>query len=106
MAWLASNQVRFVFRTHSEHLALDQQSLEHLVEGTHADIRQVLNLLSTFRLTANAMTYDQAKDLYAIDLRVADAATCSCLGLIALGHVFGVCVCARALSGWPSRPRT
>ena len=48
----------------SENLQLDQQSLEHLVEGTHADIRQVLNLLSTFRLTSASMTYDQAKDLY------------------------------------------
>ena len=46
-----------------EHLQLDQQSLEVLVAGTHADIRQVLNLLSTFRLNATAMNYDQAKAL-------------------------------------------
>lgn len=35
-----------------------------MVTGTHADIRQVLNLLSTFKLTASAMNYDQAKELY------------------------------------------
>jgi len=57
------------FTGRREKLDIDQPSLEHLVTGTHADIRQVLNLLSTFKLTASAMNYDQAKELYVGDVK-------------------------------------
>lgn len=78
----------------SERLDIDQQSLEHLVEGTHTDIRQVLNLLSTFRLTGAAMNYDQAKTLCGVPrptiLPAPRAASCD---LPCSGGV-NVCVCA------------
>jgi hypothetical protein len=38
--------------------------VSELVSSTSADIRQILNLLSTYRLSKRTMTFDQSKDLY------------------------------------------
>jgi len=46
-----------------EKLQIDTQSLEILVNSTQCDIRQVLNLLSTYRLKNDSMNFDQAKSL-------------------------------------------
>jgi len=37
--------------------------VDQLVEGTQADIRQVLNMLSTWRLSSNTMGFDDSKAL-------------------------------------------
>ncbi|KAJ3020651.1 hypothetical protein HKX48_000445 [Thoreauomyces humboldtii] len=43
-----------------EGLELKPNTVEQLVASTGADIRQILNLLSTYRLTSTTMTYDQS----------------------------------------------
>ncbi|PJF18011.1 hypothetical protein PSACC_02150 [Paramicrosporidium saccamoebae] len=44
-----------------EGLELGTNTVEELVASTQGDIRQILNLLSTFRLTMKTMDYDQSK---------------------------------------------
>ena len=46
-----------------EGLELKPNVVAELVASTSADIRQILNLLSTYRLSKNVMTYDQSKTL-------------------------------------------
>jgi replication factor C subunit 1 len=36
-------------------------AVDELVAATHNDIRQVINILSTYRLKEDGMDYDQAK---------------------------------------------
>lgn len=37
--------------------------VDELIKGTNSDIRQVLNMLSTFKLGQSEMNFDQSKDL-------------------------------------------
>lgn len=47
-----------------EGLSIQPNALEELVTSTHADIRQILNLLSTYKLTQQNLSFDQSKSLY------------------------------------------
>lgn len=38
--------------------------IDQLVTGAQSDIRQVLNMLSTWKLSSDAMDFDEGKDLY------------------------------------------
>ena len=46
-----------------EGLKLAPNALEELVHATQSDIRQILNILSTYRLTNSEMSYDQSKQM-------------------------------------------
>ncbi|KAJ3488056.1 hypothetical protein NLI96_g3101 [Meripilus lineatus] len=46
-----------------EKMKVPPNVLDQLVASSQSDIRQVLNMLSTWRLSSDAMDYDQAKDL-------------------------------------------
>ena len=37
--------------------------VDQLITGSQSDIRQVLNMLSTWRLSSNTMTFDEGKEL-------------------------------------------
>ena len=39
--------------------------IDQLVTGAQSDIRQVLNMLSTWKLSHDAMDFDEGKHLYA-----------------------------------------
>ena len=39
--------------------------IDQLVTGAQSDIRQVLNMLSTWKLSHDAMDFDESKHLYA-----------------------------------------
>lgn len=38
--------------------------IDQLISGAQSDIRQVLNMLSTWRLSSDTMDFDEGKDLY------------------------------------------
>ncbi|CCG83102.1 Replication factor C subunit 1 [Taphrina deformans PYCC 5710] len=44
-----------------EGLKINPQAIDQLVDGTGSDIRQIINLLSTYRLTTASMDQDQGK---------------------------------------------
>ncbi|KAL4876087.1 replication factor RFC1 C terminal domain-containing protein [Aspergillus karnatakaensis] len=46
-----------------EGLKIPPQVLDSLIEGTHADIRQVINMLSAVRLDQNDLDFDQGKQM-------------------------------------------
>ncbi|KAJ9210303.1 hypothetical protein DTO166G4_8078 [Paecilomyces variotii] len=46
-----------------EGLKIPPQVLDGLIEGTHADIRQVINMLSTVKLDQQNLDYDKGKEL-------------------------------------------
>lgn len=46
-----------------EGLEIQPNAIEELVASTHADIRQILNLLSTYKLTQDTLSYDSSKHL-------------------------------------------
>ncbi|KAL7266953.1 DNA replication factor C complex subunit Rfc1 [Rhizina undulata] len=46
-----------------EGLKLPPNVIDQLVQGTHADIRQIINMLSTYSTTQTSMNFDQSKDL-------------------------------------------
>ncbi|KAJ1339769.1 hypothetical protein BSLG_005675 [Batrachochytrium salamandrivorans] len=48
-----------------EGLDISPNVIAELVDSTSADIRQILNILSTYKLTNNPLTYDEAKTLSA-----------------------------------------
>lgn len=37
--------------------------LDQLIEGAQSDIRQILNMLSTWRLSSETMSFDEGKNL-------------------------------------------
>jgi replication factor C subunit 1 len=47
-----------------EGLKLQPNVIDQLVEGTHSDIRQILNLLSTYRLSHTNLAFDESKKMY------------------------------------------
>ncbi len=46
-----------------EKLSLKPNVVGELVQSTSADIRQILNLLSTYRLGSDVLSFDQAKQM-------------------------------------------
>ncbi len=46
-----------------EGLKLPTQVIDALIEGTHADIRQIINMISTAKLDQEAMSFDQSKSM-------------------------------------------
>ncbi|ODH25157.1 hypothetical protein ACO22_05247 [Paracoccidioides brasiliensis] len=46
-----------------EGLRIPPQVLDSLIQGTHADIRQVINMLSTAKLDQGTLDYDQGKQM-------------------------------------------
>lgn len=46
-----------------EKLDIPMQAVDALVEGTRADIRQIVNMLSTYKTTSASMSFDQSRDL-------------------------------------------
>lgn len=46
-----------------EGLQIHANAIEELVTSTHADIRQILTLLSTYKLTRDTLSYDDSKGL-------------------------------------------
>jgi len=47
-----------------EGLKLPPNVIDQLVEGTGSDIRQIINMLSTFAVNRTDMTFDQGKSMY------------------------------------------
>jgi replication factor C subunit 1 len=47
-----------------EGLKLQPNVIDQFVEGTHGDIRQILNLLSTYRLSRTQLAFDESKKVY------------------------------------------
>ncbi|KAJ5325416.1 Disease resistance protein [Penicillium brevicompactum] len=60
-----SDQIRARLSTicFREGLKIPPPVLDGLIEGTNADIRQVINMLSTARLDQQGLNYDQGKDM-------------------------------------------
>ena len=46
-----------------EGLRLPGQVIDALIEGTHADIRQIINMIATAKLDQEAMSFDQSKSM-------------------------------------------
>ena len=46
-----------------EGLSVGTNTIEELVVSTQGDIRQILNLLSTYRLTHQSLSFDESKQL-------------------------------------------
>ena len=40
--------------------------IDQLVKGAQSDIRQVINMLSTWRLSSETMDFDEGKELYVV----------------------------------------
>jgi replication factor C subunit 1 len=61
-----ANEVRSRIMTIAfrEGLKLTPNVIDQFVEGTHSDIRQILNLLSTYRLSKTELAFDDSKKVY------------------------------------------
>jgi len=46
-----------------ENLQVQANVVDQLIEGSQSDIRQVLNMLSTWKLSSNSMDFDEGKAL-------------------------------------------
>lgn len=46
-----------------EKMKIPANVIDQLVTGAQSDIRQVLNMLSTWKLSSDAMDFDEGKDL-------------------------------------------
>jgi replication factor C subunit 1 len=46
-----------------EGMQIDKNVVDQLIQSTNADIRQVLNMLSTWRLSKKTMDFDEGKQL-------------------------------------------
>ena len=47
-----------------EKMKIPANVVDQLITGSQSDIRQVLNMLSTWRLSSSSMDFDEAKNLY------------------------------------------
>ncbi|KIJ58854.1 hypothetical protein HYDPIDRAFT_163015 [Hydnomerulius pinastri MD-312] len=59
----ASVRSRMLTIAYKEKMKLPANVIDQLINGAQSDIRQVLNMLSTWRLSSNTMTFDEGKDL-------------------------------------------
>lgn len=48
---------------HREKMKINPNIVDELVKGANSDIRLVLNMLSTFKLSQSEMDFDQGKEL-------------------------------------------
>lgn len=46
-----------------EGIKIPANVVDQLIQGANSDIRQVLNMLSTWKLSKNEMTFDEGKEL-------------------------------------------
>lgn len=46
-----------------EGLQVEPNAIDQLVESSHNDLRQIINMLSTYKLSQDRLNYDQAKAL-------------------------------------------
>lgn len=60
----ASVRSRVMSIAFREGIKLPPNVIDQLVEGTHSDIRQIINMLSTYSTTQSTMNYDQSKQLF------------------------------------------
>ena len=60
-----ANQIRSRIMTIAfrEHMDLKPNTIDELVANTQGDIRQILNVLSTWKLKASSMSFDEAKKI-------------------------------------------
>jgi replication factor C subunit 1 len=58
------------FSTQREKIKVQANVVDQLVAGAQSDIRQVLNMLSTWKLSNDSMSFDEGKSLYVPDLFV------------------------------------
>ena len=56
-----------------EGIKMDKTVSDQLVNGTNSDIRQIINLLSTWKLGSSALSFDDTKKL--CDLTISRATT-------------------------------
>lgn len=49
-----------------EKLKIPVNVVDQLIAGAQSDIRQVLNMLSTWKLANSSMTFDEGKDMYVL----------------------------------------
>lgn len=43
---------------------MEPNAIDQLVESSHNDLRQIINMLSTYKLSQDHLNYDQAKELW------------------------------------------
>lgn len=58
-------RTRYTFDVGSsrEKMKIPANVVDQLIAGSQSDIRQVLNMLSTWRLSSDTMTFDEGKEL-------------------------------------------
>ncbi|KAI6149861.1 replication factor RFC1 C terminal domain-containing protein [Pisolithus tinctorius] len=54
---------RMLTIAYKEKMQIPANVVDQLIEGAQSDIRQILNMLSTWRLSSDTMTFDEGKDL-------------------------------------------
>ncbi|CDH56922.1 replication factor c subunit 1 [Lichtheimia corymbifera JMRC:FSU:9682] len=54
---------RLMTITYREGLRVEPNAIDQLVESSHNDLRQIINMLSTYKLSQDHLNYDQAKEL-------------------------------------------
>ncbi|KAI6041918.1 replication factor RFC1 C terminal domain-containing protein [Pisolithus marmoratus] len=54
---------RMLTIAYKEKMKVPANVIDQLIEGAQSDIRQILNMLSTWRLSNDTMTFDEGKDL-------------------------------------------
>ena len=53
-----------VHHRYREKMKIPGNVMDQLVNGAQSDIRQVLNMLSTWKLSRNSIDFDEGQDLY------------------------------------------
>lgn len=54
---------RIMSIAYREGIKLPANVIDQLVEGTHSDIRQIINMLSTYSTTQSTMSFEEGKEL-------------------------------------------
>ncbi|KAF9236915.1 replication factor RFC1 C terminal domain-containing protein [Melanogaster broomeanus] len=63
----AAIRSRMLSIAYKEKMKVPANVIDQLIGGAQSDIRQVLNMLSTWRLSSNSMTFDEGKELAKIN---------------------------------------
>ncbi|KAK6504810.1 hypothetical protein TWF481_006748 [Arthrobotrys musiformis] len=56
-------RTRMMTICYREGLKLSPQAIDSLTEGSHSDIRQIINMLSTFGVSGKEMSFDESKNM-------------------------------------------
>jgi replication factor C subunit 1 len=59
----AQVRARLMMIAFRENLKVNANTIDQLVAGTQSDIRQIINIMSTYKTTQSSMDFDQAKDV-------------------------------------------